>query len=669
MKFACEECGARYQIADEKISPRGVKVRCKKCGHINRIMPAAEPDPEPATQTESESPAVSAPSLESEPSALGSGELPEFGTHELPDFSASAPDPDEEATVDDGQAAVDSESSSKPEASSEPDPQPESFREGDPDAPSAELSSLQDSLQAEFDDGPVALPPAPSSLGASEVEDALASQSPAEPYQEPRASTADLNTEVGIESEIGSAFAAMFSAEGLASDHAPFPEPEALAGPAEVPDSAPSIPVDAEWYVAVRDEQLGPLTQAEIEQYWADKRLGAQSLCWKQGMGDWLPMVSVPEFQDLPGMDTAAGGDEDASYEGLPNLRPPSELIPSPAARAPSEADWKPSAASALASLAAEEMADAPNEEAPIALESSDVAASSPSAAEALLAAAVAPSTGGPPAAATATGPLPITSIPASVPASLPAAAPVRPGTPSWVWAAAAVLVLAVVGGGGAYFLLQGSGGGASGPSAPLAVVRPDLGAPEPEDMGAKPALDPTTGPVDMGAIPEPGPADAGSAVETEQEAPERVAPPPRPKTTRRRTRKPTRTTRPPASTPSNTTTDVDDLLGGAKAPGGGSNALPRVPDDGDVFNAIRRHGGEVRGCVAQQMREDPSLKGRMQVKLRIAGTGKVMSVSVSPAQFRDAPVGRCMQRSAKSWRFPRFSGPPFPVEFPVPVQ
>jgi len=170
------------------------------------------------------------------------------------------------------------------------------------------------------------------------------------------------------------------------------------------------------------------------------------------------------------------------------------------------------------------------------------------------------------------------------------------------------------------------------------------------------------------------GPVDAGAAKPEQKLAVDEKDDKKPARRTRRRRRPSRRITRkqdPTPPRPSNPPegSDVDDLLSGATGGGSSGGSLPRVPDDGDVFNAIRQHGSEVRGCVAEQLRADPSLKGRMQVKLRVAGTGKVMSVAVSPAQFRDAPVGRCLERSAKSWRFPRFSGPPFPVEFPVPVQ
>ncbi|RMG14255.1 MAG: gliding motility protein, partial [Deltaproteobacteria bacterium] len=70
MKFACDNCSAQYMIADEKLGPNGVKVRCKKCAHEIIVRPpergpaAAEPEEDPgaaqgsATGTEAQEPAA-----------------------------------------------------------------------------------------------------------------------------------------------------------------------------------------------------------------------------------------------------------------------------------------------------------------------------------------------------------------------------------------------------------------------------------------------------------------------------------------------------------------------------------------------------------------------------------------------------------------------------------
>src|SRR5258706_8674628 len=37
MKFLCENCKAKYQIADEKVAGRTVRMKCRKCGHMMEV--------------------------------------------------------------------------------------------------------------------------------------------------------------------------------------------------------------------------------------------------------------------------------------------------------------------------------------------------------------------------------------------------------------------------------------------------------------------------------------------------------------------------------------------------------------------------------------------------------------------------------------------------------
>src|SRR5262249_37728597 len=37
MKFLCERCKAKYQISDEKIAGRTVRMKCRKCGHLIEV--------------------------------------------------------------------------------------------------------------------------------------------------------------------------------------------------------------------------------------------------------------------------------------------------------------------------------------------------------------------------------------------------------------------------------------------------------------------------------------------------------------------------------------------------------------------------------------------------------------------------------------------------------
>src|SRR5690606_21309575 len=52
MKFVCDSCQAQYLIADEKVGPRGVKVKGKKGGHIIIIRPPSGEAAHPSTLQE-----------------------------------------------------------------------------------------------------------------------------------------------------------------------------------------------------------------------------------------------------------------------------------------------------------------------------------------------------------------------------------------------------------------------------------------------------------------------------------------------------------------------------------------------------------------------------------------------------------------------------------------
>ncbi|RKG96111.1 thioredoxin, partial [Corallococcus sp. CA053C] len=46
MIVQCEQCQTRFKIPDEKVTEKGVKVRCTKCQNTFRV--AREPTPAPA---------------------------------------------------------------------------------------------------------------------------------------------------------------------------------------------------------------------------------------------------------------------------------------------------------------------------------------------------------------------------------------------------------------------------------------------------------------------------------------------------------------------------------------------------------------------------------------------------------------------------------------------
>ncbi|MEM7674790.1 MAG: GYF domain-containing protein [Myxococcota bacterium] len=200
-----------------------------------------------------------------------------------------------------------------------------------------------------------------------------------------------------VAEEIGHAFAVMFGGTGDVgpnggADSPPFEDPSvgAQAPPsAEARDSGPN-PAAFEWYVAIDDEQVGPISFEDLKTKWQTGTLGPSSLAWRHGMNDWTAIRLIEDLSVLHSPHRprdAAPSDTSAAIEPPPAPKPAREgpavsRYPEPVAmHASSEAyggveagsmatmaassepaeeeetGWRPSAASALASLAAEEMA------------------------------------------------------------------------------------------------------------------------------------------------------------------------------------------------------------------------------------------------------------------------------------------------------------------------
>ncbi|MBN4059114.1 zinc-ribbon domain-containing protein, partial [Endomicrobium sp. AH-315-J14] len=60
MRFNCDKCGAKYQIADEKVAGKTVRMKCRKCSHTIQVKAKLGADgkvvarpsvPPPATAT------------------------------------------------------------------------------------------------------------------------------------------------------------------------------------------------------------------------------------------------------------------------------------------------------------------------------------------------------------------------------------------------------------------------------------------------------------------------------------------------------------------------------------------------------------------------------------------------------------------------------------------
>jgi len=94
------------------------------------------------------------------------------------------------------------------------------------------------------------------------------------------------------------------------------------AQPGAEPVGQPNAQV---WYTVVDGEQVGPLSDAEMEGRIARRELSTESYGWREGMADWLPLASIAHFAEPLRLAAAAA----------PAADPESPFAPQPTAVMP----------------------------------------------------------------------------------------------------------------------------------------------------------------------------------------------------------------------------------------------------------------------------------------------------------------------------------------------
>jgi|GEM_PF-1371738 len=126
-----------------------------------------------------------------------------------------------------------------------------------------------------------------------------------------------------LDASLGSA-----SGEGFSNDSYGDGEQETIGGldmHAPIGGPAPSVgddvgasddDEDVEWFVAIDDEEVGPLTIDQVEEEVAKGRVKRDSLVWKTGMDDWEPADEVAEVSGF--FDTVQPGKYSSMLDGAP---------------------------------------------------------------------------------------------------------------------------------------------------------------------------------------------------------------------------------------------------------------------------------------------------------------------------------------------------------------
>lgn len=80
------------------------------------------------------------------------------------------------------------------------------------------------------------------------------------------------------------------------------------------------------------------------------------------------------------------------------------------------------------------------------------------------------------------------------------------------------------------------------------------------------------------------------------------------------------------------------------------------------VFNA---HAGAMRKCYERELKRDPRLQGKVKLQVLIRSNGQVGKADVQPVSLQNNQVSNCMERQARTMKFPQPDGGAARVSMP----
>jgi len=292
MKFLCDQCKAKYQIADEKVQGKTLRMKCRKCGHIIEIRASnAHPSSMPA-------PALG-------PSVGGTMQI-------------------DGLTDDQVQAAL-----APPRANVAPAPaQPK---------PAAPMAKGVTAPKAAVAPKPAAAP-RPAAGGVT---------APKAAVQRP-VNLSSTQVTVGTPTKKdtispNSALAKAFQSSVASTPKNPEPEMPA--------SKAPTDPPAEEWYVAIDDVPVGPIRLTELRAKYGQGAVHGDSLVWREGFEEWRPLQTLTDLHELVREEVsgAFGNPRGSLLPGTPPARGGSAVARQPTP-APKPAVARPAAAPAASS-------------------------------------------------------------------------------------------------------------------------------------------------------------------------------------------------------------------------------------------------------------------------------------------------------------------------------
>jgi predicted Zn finger-like uncharacterized protein len=304
MKFLCPSCKAKYQIADDKVAGRSVRMKCRKCGYVIQVssvagmgdaLPGSEPPPaaiDALSDVSAAPPPVEVlsapePSPPAPPVAAAKAAPPAAGAAaSAPQAAASAPQRPEvkkpalapaRPTVPTGARPAFAPLAKAPLPAAKAPPPAKSSPQK-PAAPSAVIAPAAPSTGALRSNkstiqGGVGAPLTTDTLQAA----LAASKTGAKISALPDIGDEDEPTRIA---DVGALAGAFSLAVGASAEPAG----------AEAP-----MPAD-EWFVGINGVPVGPIRLSELRSKAASGSVNRESLVWRDGFEDWRALKTFPEL-------------------------------------------------------------------------------------------------------------------------------------------------------------------------------------------------------------------------------------------------------------------------------------------------------------------------------------------------------------------------------------
>jgi predicted Zn finger-like uncharacterized protein len=345
MKFLCPSCKAKYQIADEKVAGRSVRMKCRKCGYV---IPLSEVPPAPDSILPGEGPppvevpkAPLAPVLRPPPAVGSRPAVPGTPASKspLPGAAGSkSPLPGAAGSKSPSPPGVEAKSSpaaSRPLPPVEPKPgvparptvsdvkappKPAGSRPGAAPRPSAAQAGSSPQAAPAPRSSPLAAPkPAPAPAAAPAAKPAAPAVAP-----KPAAVEASHDLLPAIDEDEGDGVTRIAPGGALADA---FGALVSASGAYQAPPTGGVLPVSSdEWFVGINDVPVGPIRLNELRKRALVGAVTLDSLVWRDGLEAWRPLRTFPELTAV-------------LEEGMSSVRASLAPLPAPARPATPESD------------------------------------------------------------------------------------------------------------------------------------------------------------------------------------------------------------------------------------------------------------------------------------------------------------------------------------------